>query len=320
MVRKLIIIFVALYASLFGLEKCYDYFLKRNMNMKPAYVSQHSIDARVLFLGPCEPLWMMDPQIFEGVTGFKAYNLSTVHASFAENEAMLRLYLSHNKHPEYVFLYVTTESVDGAFNVFNTYAFASYLDQGWLADLVEEEDTLYSRYRFLPFMKYAYYSDYTHFSFLQGVRHAWNKRQEPYFKDGYVPPHDMEWDGRLERFRAQFPQGRHFNWNLHEVKHLKAIMEMARMNGIKLVLYESPMLNEVKPLILNREEIKHKITTFAKENKVPYWVFDTMQLSNSRNYFFSILNTNKAGSDIFNKTFSDYFIREHSVWPRDDVY
>ncbi|HXC04276.1 MAG TPA: hypothetical protein VNZ86_05945 [Bacteroidia bacterium] len=307
MYRKIGIGLVVLFTSLWGLEKTYDYFLSRNMNLKPAYITRHRIDADVIFLGPCEPLWMMDPDAFTKVTGLTAYNLATVHASFAENESMLHLYLDHNKAPKYIFLYVTTESLDGAFNVFNTYAFAPYLNQEWIAGRVAEEDSVYNRYRKLPFMKYGFYSDYVHFGFVQGVRHVWNKREEPYFKNGYVPPHDMVWDGRLERFIAQYPKGRHFNWNARDVKHLKAILEQARISNIQVILYESPMLNEVKPYILNREEIKQKITTFARENQVPYWVFDTMQISRSRDYFFSILNTNKLGSDIFNRTFAAYF-------------
>jgi hypothetical protein len=310
--RKILVVGILLISILFGMEKGYDYFLKRNMNLKPAFITCHRIDADVLFLGPCEPLWMMDPAVFQLATGLKAYNLATVHANFAENEAMLHLYLDHNKAPGYIFLYVTTESVDGAFNVFNTYAFAPYIDHEWIAAQIQEQDTSYFKFSRFPFMKYAYYGDYVHFNCLQGIKHTLSGRETPYFPNGYVPPHDMVWDGRLERFAKQYPKGRVFKWNPEEIKHLQSIVNQAALSGSQLVLYESPMLNEIKPYILNREEIREKISTFAVTNKIPYWVFDTMKISDSRDYFFSVLNTNQAGSAIFNKTFAAYFIQQQT--------
>jgi len=308
MYKKIILVLIGLVLLLAGLEKCYDYFLKKNVNLKSSYVATHRIGADVVFLGPCEPLWMMDPSRFQKYTGLTAYNLATVHASFAENEVMLRLYLEGNPPPKYLFLYVTTESVDGSFNVFNTYAFAQLLDRPWLREFVQREDPTYSRWLRLPFMRYAYYGNYVHFNLVQGIKHRWENRAVPYFKDGYVPPHGIIWDGRLELFEKTFPNGRVFLWNPKEISALKSLIDYAKGQGIRIILYESPMLNEIKPFVLNREEIKQKITKFAGENGAPYWVFDTLAISSSRACFFSILNTNERGSDSFNHTFANFFL------------
>jgi hypothetical protein len=307
MAKKIALFLLSLFLLLWGMEKCYDYFLRKNVNLKSAYVSSHRIDAKVVFLGPCEPLWMMSPELFQKYTGLSAYNLSTVHANFAENEAMLDLYLSHNKAPEYLFVYVTGESLDGSFNVFNTYNFAPFLDDLKIKEIVQNQDPDYSRYTCIPFMKYAYYNDFVSFNFIQGIKHTLQKRDLPYFPNGYIPPHDIVWDGRLERFEQENPKGRRFNWNEEEVTHLKSLLNLASHAGITTILYESPMLNEIKAFLPNRDEIKNKISKFAEENYVDYWVFDTMKISDSRSCFFSILNTNDKGSAIFNKTFAECF-------------
>jgi hypothetical protein len=316
MFKKIVLFLFSLVLLLWGMEKSYDYFLKKNVNLKSSYVSSHHIDADVLFLGPCQTLWMMDPDLFQRYTGRKAYNLSTVHANFAENEVMLWLYLQVNKAPQYLFLYASGESVDGAFSVFNTYSFAQFMDRPWIRDVIRKQDPAFSRYSVIPFMKYAYYSEFVNFNFIQGIKHSMKGRELPYFPDGYVRPHDIVWDGRLERFEKENPQGRTFKWNMDEVNDLKALLVFAKQQGIQVVLYESPILNEVKPFLPNRDEIRNKISSFAGEEGVPYWVFDTLRISESRNYFFSIMNTNDKGSAIFNKTFADYFnrtVKSHSI-------
>jgi hypothetical protein len=308
MYKKLIVGILTLFLVLIGLEKAYDYFLRNNVNLKSSYVASHRIGADALFLGPCEPLWMMDPALFKTYTGFNAYNLSTVHANFAENEVMLRLYLEQNPSPKFLFLYVTTESVDGSFNLFNTYAFPQLLHKNWVRERVQEEDPDYSRWTVIPFMKYAYYGNFISFSVIQGMKHVFSDRTTPYFKDGFVPPHGIVWDGRMEDFKSRYPAGKLFNWNTKEIESLKRIVDEAKQHGIQLIFYESPMLNEIKPFVLNRADIKQKITKFAGENGIPYWVFDTMKISDSRSCFFSILNTNEKGSAEFNKTFAGYFM------------
>jgi hypothetical protein len=308
MVKRMFFLLPVLFLLLWGLEKCYDYFLLKNVNLKGSYVMEQKVDADVLFLGPCEPLWMMDPESFKKLAGMKAYNLATVHANFAENEAMLHLYLLHNRPPHYLFLYVTTESMDGGFNVFNTYSFSQFYSDPYISEQVQKEDPGYAKWTVIPFMKYAYYNDFVNFNMLQGIKHVLTERKVPYFPDGFVRPHGIAWDGRLEHFIKEYPHGRHFSWNQDEVRDLQTLLDLARGKGIQVILYESPMLDEIKPFILNRDEIKQKITKFAGSNGIPYWVFDTMQISKSRSCFFSILNTNDQGSAVFNQTFARYFL------------
>jgi hypothetical protein len=307
MLKKTGISLILLILLLWGMEKGYDYFLLHNPNLKSSYVITHQINADVLFLGPCETLWMMDPALFQKYTGLTAYNLATVHASFAENEVMLELYLKKNKTPKYIFLYVTGESVDGGYNVFNTYNFSHLLSDTSVVRIVKQEDPGYFKWTSLPFLKYAYYNDYVNFNVLQGLKHSLQGRQIAYFGNGYVPPHGISWDGRLEQFEQAWPKGRSFCWNPKEEKALQELISRCKSHCQQLILYESPMINEVKPYLKNREEIRQKITTLAGQNQVPYWVFDTMKIADSRKYFFSILNTNDQGSAIFNKTFADYF-------------
>jgi hypothetical protein len=147
------------------------------------------------------------------------------------------------------------------------------------------------------------------FNFVQGVKHFFSRREIPYFPDGFVPPHDVTWDNKFERFVHKYPKGRIFAWNPLEVKYLEDIFRQAHEHGIKVILYESPMLNEMKPYVLNRDEIKNKISKFGEAHGAPYWIFDTLKISGSREYFFSVLTTNEKGRPVFSKSFGEYFKR-----------
>jgi hypothetical protein len=310
--KKLFFTVLCMALLLWSLEKIYDYSLRRNVNLKSSYVVSHQPNAEVLFLGPCEPLWMLDPQSFNAYTGLTAYNLATVHANFAENELMLELYLRHNKIPKYLIVYVTTESIDGSLNVFNTYNFPQFMGDRTIDSVLQDQDPAFYRYRHIPFMRYAYYSDFVNFNFVQGIKHAIIGRELPYFPDGFSPPHDIVWDNKMERFAKKYPQGRLFFWNASEERYLRKIITLAQKSDIQVILYESPMLNEMKPFVLNREEIGRKIAKLGAGYGVPYWVFDTLAISQSRNYFFSVLTTNEKGRAIFNKTFAAYFNRMYN--------
>jgi hypothetical protein len=115
------------------------------------------------------------------------------------------------------------------------------------------------------------------------------------------------WDNKFERFVHKYPKGRIFAWNPLEVKYLENIFSQAREHDIQVILYESPMLNEMKPYVLNRDEIKDKISKFGTAHGAPYWVFDTLKISDSRDYFFSVLTTNEKGRPFFSKSFGTYF-------------
>ncbi len=291
-----------------GMEKTYDFFLKHNCDLKSSYTMNTKINAEMLILGPCEPMVTIKPEKLQELIKLKTYNLATNHSCFAENYLHLYLYLKNNTPPKYLLLYVTTESTDGEFNVFNTYRFPHFLDDSVVNKTVKDADYKYYRLSFIPFMKYAYYNSYIDFEVVQGIKHYLANKTIPNNKDGFREPWNTDWDYRFERkFTVRYPKGKVFEWNDKEVEYLKKTIELAQKNNIKVVLYESPFLGEVVPYILNRKEILDKTHDLAKEYNVQYCVFDTMQMCKSRKYFVSMLITNKKGSELFTQTLADYF-------------
>jgi hypothetical protein len=292
------------------LEKAYDFFIEKNPNIKLSYISENKADVDILIHGPCEPNWMLSPAIIDSFTHLTSYNLALNHSDFADNYLHLYLYLKHHKAPAFLFLYVTPESFDERYNTFHTYRFAPYLDDENILSVVKEYDPEYARWYKFPFMKYAYYSGNVNFEALQGAVNYFKNSKAPFYPDGYQPPINRVWDNHESGFLRLYPKGIKFKWSKRREKYLDLMYQLCRLHQVRMVLFESPVLKEAIPFQLNRNLFIKKIQDFAKERQVPYLLFDTLKMADSRKYFISILNTNVEGSEMFSRIFGRY-VRDH---------
>jgi len=309
-IAKISITIIAVFLFLIGLSKLYDFALQQNVNIKSSYIQKEKINANVLILGPCEPLWMISPEVLDKQTGLKSYNLALSHSDFADNYLHLHLYLQNNKAPNYLFLYVTPESMDTLYNTFNTYRFAPFLNDSEVSQVVAECDPNYFKWRTIPFMKHAYYNNKINFNAVQGLKHYFTGRTIPHFKDGYEPPLQVKWDNHLEAFNKLYPEGYHFKWNTLREKYLRKTIELAQSKRIKVYLYESPVLKEALQFQPNRTEIIRKINAIPVEYGIKYVQFSDMKIAESREYYMSTLNTNLKGSLVFTDSLGKYIFNE----------
>ena len=296
--------------ALSGLSRLYDFALHHNANLKAAHVQNTKMDVELLIHGPCEPLWMISPAILDVQTGIKSYNLSLSHSDFADNYLHLYFYLKNSKAPKYLFLYVTPESMDLSYNTFNTYRFASFMNDPVVDSVVQECDPAYYKWIRIPFMKYAFYSNNINFDAVQGLKHYFSGRRAPYYTDGYEPPLQRVWDNHLEEFIHLYPKGYNFEWDALREKYLRKTIALAQKYGIRVYLYESPVLKEAMPYQPNRQEITEKIRNIASEYGIRYVQFDDMKIAESRKYFMSTLNTNLEGSRIFTDSLGKFIKKE----------
>lgn len=296
---KILFLIVVLWLMLFGITKLYDFVLLQNKNSKAAYVSENNVDADILLLGPCQVLWMAQPEVIEKETHLKTYNLGLTHADFAENYLLLYLYLKNNKIPQCLFLYVSPESMDINYNTFNTYRFAPFMNDEKVKEVVKECDPSYFKWSSFPFMKYAYYSNAIHFDAVQGMKHFLTKKSTPYFADGFEPPLSIQKQQYTSDFIQIYPKGYSFEWDKLREKYLREIIVLAQQKGINVFLYESPLLKQALENLANRKEMMNKLTLLADNYRVDFIPFDSMTISDSAEYFLSSVITNVEGGRIF---------------------
>lgn len=281
-----------------------------NNNIKSSYISQKNINTDVLIHGPCEPLWMVDPEQLNSVSKIKAYNLALSHSDFADNYLHLYLYLKNNKAPRILLLYVTPESMDKRFNAFNTYRFVPFLADDTIKDVIKEMDNDYYPYSFVPFIKYAFFNKQITFQVIQGLKHYYNKKNKPFFENGFEPPAKITWDNHLEDMQKQYPNGFEFKIDTMRLKYLKKIIQLAKSKNIKTILYESPVLTESLSNLKNRNEVIAQIHKVANDMNIVFVEFKNELLSSSRKYYISSLNLNQKGLKIFNDSLAIFLKAE----------
>ena len=301
-----LVCFIGIVLTLTLLDTFFSFGIKNNLNIKSSYVQLKKIDAELLVHGPCEPLWMISPQKIENQTGLKTYNLALSHSDFADNFLHLYLYYKKNRAPYYLLLYVTPESFDVKFNTFNTYRFANWMGDFTIASVVKEMDACYYRYSCIPFMRFAYYNQREIFEMMQGYKHYFTHKTSPYFPDGFEPPVKVRWDNHFNRFAELYPNGYYFTWDKTREKYFRKIIEFARANKTKVILYESPIYKNAISHFKNRTEIISKIKGIAKEYGIDYCIFDGMKLAEKKENFISTLNLNYTSALIFSDSLGKY--------------
>ena len=293
--------FVTIIVLIFVGDMIVENGLKSNKNIKVSYVSQGGVDADILFHGPCEVIWTIDPDIVSEVTGKKVYNLSEVHTDFADNYLSLYQYLKNNKKPEKLLLFVTPESMDERFNTFYSHYYAPFAKDSVLASVISEMDTTYSYLLNVPLLRYTYHNRVTLFSAFQGIKHDLTNKKEPYFANGYVPPKEMVWDNHYEELYKLYPNGVEFEWSEMREKYLKKIIELCAQDEIELILYESPILKESTKHQYNRIETLNRIKRLAENHSIEYWIYENDSLCMDKVNFFSALNLNMEAGKVFSR-------------------
>jgi hypothetical protein len=303
---KPILFVAAIFCCVFVLQFLFRFGIKHNLNIKASYVASHKIDATILVLGPCEPLWMVAPDIITKKTKLSCYNLANSHSDFADNYLHLHLYLQNNKVPEYLLLFVTPESFDLNYNTFYSYRFSSFLNDTVVANTVKECDKDFYNWAKVPFMQYVYYSHQTFFNALQGWKHYITKKALPYYADGFEPPAKIVWDNHYENLKKKYPKGYSFTLDSLREKYLYKILSLCKENHIKVLLYESPILKETRENQPNREDFIKQINLVAKTMDFSFVSFQNLPMAADKKQYISPMVTTLQGSYLFSDTLGGY--------------
>lgn len=302
--------FLSLVLLLYAYQWFIGFGLKHNKNVKASYAASQEINAQLLVLGPCEPLWMADPETIEKYTSLSAYNLANAHSDFADNYLHLYLYLKKSISPTYLLLYVTPESFDTNYNTFYSYRFAPFLDDIIVADVVKDCDHTYYDLKDIPAMQYVYYNHQSFFNALTGWKHYFTGRKYPYHMMGFEPPAEIAWDNHYDNLKLKYPNGYYFSWSGKREKYLDKILSLCREKGIKVILYESPVLKETADNQPNRTEFIKSIERIASNAGIPFFSFQNVSWAGDRKHFISPMITTLKGSYEFSDTLGA-FLRKY---------
>lgn len=313
---------------LFLADNAYSFFIQENKNLKLSNATQGGLNYDILFHGPCEPLFTIDASKVDSLAGTNSYNFALRHTDFADNYLNLYLYLKANKAPKQVYLYVTPESFDIRFNSFHSYRFAPYLGDEIVDEVMWDMDSDYMELTWLPFMRFAYYNSSKTFNAIQGVKHYFNDKSDPYFKDGFIAHPDNQFYTRPDGYIAPehlvfaanydvseisdsslyyelYEKRQTFNWAEKRAKYLSKLFQLCKDKGIELILYESTPYAGAVSDQPNRMKFLLKTDSIANSHGSKYMLFNDLEIKEDKSNFVCPLILSVKGTQEFTKAFAD---------------
>lgn len=296
--RSIALGFVLALVSLTGLERAYTHYFRLNVNLKSSYVVKTRIGADMLYLGNCNPASVLCPQIIDSITHLKSYNLAETDADFAENYLALVLYLKNNPAPKYLVFYLAPESFDPNYNRFNPTRYAHFLSEPEVRRTIEDMDPSYYRWTSLPFMRYGYYNEQTHFKAIQGFKHSMHPEIVPYFKDGFEVGMGHQF------YYRSYPNRYKFSTSAKRLSYFKRIVSLAKQHQIQIIGFESPFWLEAGQKLPNLESRRKEIKYLLSGYNLTF-----IDLSSSQGYhktdFSSTITLTGSKSLAFSQLFAD---------------
>jgi hypothetical protein len=112
----------------------------------------------------------------------------------------------------------------------------------------------------------------------------------------------MVWDNHYTNLVKLYPKGYSFSWDEMREKYFRKILALCGEKHIRVILYESPVLQEIRDYQYNRQLYLDKIKSMADESKVPFLRFDELEKIMGKNNFISPMVTTLGGSYFFSDT------------------
>lgn len=307
---KILVSLLCASALLFALQALVGFGLKHNSNFKISYIQSHPINADLLAHGSCEIETTLDPTVIEKYLPYKTYNLALNHSDFADNYIHLYEYLKHQPAPKLALLYAIPESFDSSVtNTFNTYRFVYLVKDPVVKEVVAEMDPAYSRFSWLPFMNYSYYSNFVFYKALDGWLQFLSGNKTSRWPNGFNAP----------VFSNQRPSVKvdkedrtpiFFHWSKSREKYFIKTIELLKAHGTKVLVYHSPIYFEALELQNNRHFAINKIDSICSAYNIPFLQFDSLPMRFDRKNYYNTINptiptynTTLAGNSIFNNYF-----------------
>ena len=310
MLKKSFLIIIFLIVSLFIFEKLYDFFSVQNLNIKSSYIAKGGLSNDALILGSSNAALMFYTKTFEKLTGISSYNLATYHSSFAENYALLVMYCQNNPPPKYLFINICLPDMMLSESAFHSYLFTPFSENPTINNLIKEYDNDFYDWIKIPFIKYAYFNEYSNFIAFQGLLHWFNEKQKPYFEDGtynYNFKLNDEVFVSYEKFKTENPNGIDYRWSNESRQELILILGFAKENNIRAIVYESPFWDDVNNYFHKRNEHLKLIENIANTHHSEFWSFDTLSITKEKKYFASAFHTNSKGTEILTTRMAEVF-------------
>ncbi|MBC7891022.1 MAG: hypothetical protein H7Y12_02300, partial [Sphingobacteriaceae bacterium] len=129
----------------------------------------------------------------------------------------------------------------------------------------------------------------------------------------FSPSPFVRFDDTFDRFRSLNPDGFVAETDTGKLNGFGRYFRYARAQGLRVVAYEAPLLNEYLRLHRNRADQLARLDSLCRAEGVPFLHLDTTALGRNRRYFYNANHLNSTGTNLFTKQLTERWQREKRV-------
>jgi hypothetical protein len=309
--RRLFACLFVLFMLAWGVQKVLVAGLRRSTSGSLGTVNQvvHGhIDAEILISGSSRAVYHYDPKIIEAYTGKTTFNIGRDGTRTDEQAALLRVYLRHNRKPEYLIQSLDPRALTPDGEVTD----ASQLIP-WLNEEVFYQNAFSHRRYFWIYRQVPLVGIIRHRAVKLGLQGLFGIPDHGNNRVAGYSPQDKVWNDDFEKFHALHPNGIEYPVNPKGVNVMRDILDLCRQEGIKIILVYSPEYIEGQRVTRNRPQIISSLQSLADEFRAPFWDYSHDPISSEKDCFYNSSHLNQKGATAFSKLVGARLAREFGL-------
>lgn len=259
------------------------------------------INSKILVTGSSRAFVHYDPDVIEKVTGKTCFNIGLDGTSLRLQLAVLRAFLKNNRKPDIIIQNLDITSFASS-EIYQPTQYIGYLHERDIYNALVEIDPIFWKFRHVPLYDLFFHGKEITKKAIYGYLYRYLKFKiyHENIRKGFLP-REVKWDGSFDSYKKNNPQGINREIKESEIKRLKEIIELAKSNGIKIILVYSPEYYENYELTLNRKEIFKIFKDVALEYNVLFLDYSGSDLSKLKQYFYNSQHLNAKGAEKFSE-------------------
>ncbi|MFY7652341.1 MAG: hypothetical protein ACOVQE_06540 [Chitinophagaceae bacterium] len=256
----------------------------------------------VLFIGSSRVHFHINPKIVDSVAKLSTYNAGIQGGKMEDFEMILLAYLENHPAPKMLSLTIDLISFDNEKPMFNYPVYFPFAQKNKVIKHYLQKNGYLPWYKeWFPFLRMTDYDDNAKGNLLK----YWMGRTE-------INPGEFQYKGYISNTDVIIQQEPIVS-NTFELqvtnkswKSFERIIKLCQQKKIAVMLSYAPEYKKAyQRQVKNAPFIFGKITYFAKQNKIPFYRDDLLNLSENANYFANVTHLNKEGARVYSLYFGN---------------
>lgn len=311
LITKISLLTLIVVCLLLPLDRYYGHFYRTNLDLcnKTLWILNHQeMHFQDAFIGSSRVLNMIDLNLYHDKTGRTCINLGTSGTGFGENYLILRKFIEQGNSIDTLFVQVDIFGLDSKNRFsypFHDYQYMPWLHEKFVQEVYKDHVPFHSYllWKYVPYAKYLEFNN--QYDLYKTVAGGYICRES-----GFDPSYGSLLKGDEGLIDVRMLEETSCKVDSIDLKYFKVLVKYALSKQIKVVLYQAPVHLDWQKTELKRDEVLATFSTFAEQEKLPYYPFDQWPYMQEDRYFRDYTHLNKIGTS----QFTDDFISALSIY------